>query len=100
QDFPGPRVYDSGVITRRIFAASLVAPALSNSLGAAPVGKVRITGFDIHRVSVRWRDLMFVEVKTEAGITGLGEATLERRTAIAESVLRWLEKEYVGTDPA
>ena len=30
---------------------------------------------------------------------GLGEATLESRTDIAESVLRWLEPEYVGLDP-
>ncbi|HVW86870.1 MAG TPA: mandelate racemase/muconate lactonizing enzyme family protein [Bryobacteraceae bacterium] len=67
---------------------------------AAPTGKVRITGFEIHKVSVRWRDLMFVEVHTDAGITGLGEATLESRTDIAESVLRWLEPEYVGLDPA
>ena len=66
----------------------------------APLGKVKITRFDIHKVSVRWRDLMFVEVHTDAGITGLGEATLESRTDIAESVLRWLEPEYVGHDPS
>ena len=51
---------------------------------------MKITGFEIHKVSVRWRDLMFVEVHTDAGLTGLGEATLESRTDIAESVLRWL----------
>jgi galactonate dehydratase len=60
---------------------------------------VKITGFSIHKVSVRWRDMMFVEVHTDAGITGLGEATLESRTDIAEAVLRWLEPEYVGLDP-
>jgi galactonate dehydratase len=70
------------------------------SQSSAPPGKVKITGFQIHKVSVRWRDLMFVEVHTDAGITGLGEATLESRTDIAESVLRWLEPEYVGHDPA
>lgn len=43
---------------------------------------------------------MFVEVYTDAGITGLGEATLESRTDIAEAVLRWLEPEYVGRDPS
>lgn len=68
--------------------------------GAEALGKVKITGFEIHKVSVRWRDLMFVEVHTDAGITGLGEATLESRTDIAEAVLRWLEPEYVGLDPA
>jgi galactonate dehydratase len=80
----------------------LAALPLSASVlrGAVPLGKVKITGFEIHKVSVRWRDLMFVEVHTDAGITGLGEATLESRTDIAESVLHWLEPEYVGLDPA
>lgn len=82
---------------------SLAAAPLTASVvraAAAPPGKVKITGFDIHKVSVRWRDLMFVEVHTDAGITGLGEATLESRTDVAEAVLRWLEPEYVGRDPA
>jgi galactonate dehydratase len=69
-------------------------------LASALPGKIKITGFEIHKVSVRWRDLMFVEVHTDAGITGLGEATLESRTDIAEATLRWLEPEYVGLDPA
>jgi galactonate dehydratase len=69
-------------------------------MAAALPGKMKITGFEIHKVSVRWRDLMFVEVHTDAGITGLGEATLESRTDIAEATLRWLEPEYVGLDPA
>ena len=79
--------------------------SLLKGLAALPLvsalpGKIKITGFAIHKVSVRWRDLMFVEVHTDAGITGLGEATLESRTDIAEAVLRWLEPEYVGLDPA
>jgi galactonate dehydratase len=90
------------MLNRRSLLRSLAALPLSAcaSRAAIPPGKVKITGFDIHKVSVRWRDLMFVEVHTDAGITGLGEATLESRTEIAESVLRWLEPEYVGLDPA
>jgi galactonate dehydratase len=65
-----------------------------------PPGKVKITGFDIHKVSIRWRDLMFLEVHTDAGLTGLGEATLESRTDIAEAALRWIEPELTGQDPA
>lgn len=83
--------------TRRSVLGSLALSPLL--LRAQPPGKVKITGFEIHKVSVRWRDLLFVEVHTDAGITGLGEATLESRTDIAESVLRWLEPEYVGLDP-
>ena len=93
------------MFNRRSLIKSLVPPLFTGALfpGAMPAqapGKVRITGFEIHKVSLRWRDLLFVEVKTDAGITGLGEATLESRTEIAESVLRWLEPEYVGRDPS
>jgi galactonate dehydratase len=86
------------VFTRRSLLGSLAASPLL--LAADPLGQIKITGFEIHKVSVRWRDLMFVEVHTDAGITGLGEATLESRTDIAEAVLRWLEPEYIGLDPA
>jgi L-alanine-DL-glutamate epimerase-like enolase superfamily enzyme len=87
-------------VNRRALIKSLAAVPLASAFqAAAPLGKVKITGFEIHKVSVRWRDLMFVEVHTDAGITGLGEATLESRTDVAEAVLRWLEPEYVGTYP-
>jgi galactonate dehydratase len=90
-------------LNRRSFLTlPLAAPLLRGAEApeAVRLGKVKITGFGIHKVSVRWRDLLFVEVRTDAGITGLGEATLESRTDIAEAVLRWLEPEYVGLDPA
>jgi galactonate dehydratase len=79
---------------------SLLKGLAAMPLAAALPGKIKITGFEIHKVSVRWRDLMFVEVHTDSGLTGLGEATLESRTDIAEATLRWLEPEYVGLDPA
>ena len=89
------------MLNRRSLLRTLAtAPLITSTSRAAPEGNIKITGFDIHKVSVRWRDLMFVEVHTDAGITGLGEATLESRTDIAESVLRWLEPEYAGRDPA
>ena len=86
------------MLTRRSLLGTLAAAPFARA--ATPLGKVKITGFEIHKVSVRWRDLLFVEVHTDAGLTGLGEATLESRTDIAEAVLRWLEPEYVGLDPA
>ncbi len=88
------------VLNRRLLLQGLAAPFFAGVARPQAPGKVRITGFEIHKVSLRWRDLMFVEVKTDAGITGIGEATLESRTEIAESVLRWLEPEYVGHDPS
>jgi galactonate dehydratase len=87
-------------VNRRTLLKQLAAVPLASAFPTVTApGKVKITGFSIHKVSVRWRDMMFVEVHTDAGITGLGEATLESRTDIAEAVLRWLEPEYVGLDP-
>jgi galactonate dehydratase len=61
---------------------------------------LKITRFDIHKVTLRWRDMVFVEVHTDAGLTGLGEATLETRADMVESGLRWLESAFVGKDPS
>jgi galactonate dehydratase len=63
-------------------------------------GNVRITRFDIHKVTLRWRDLLFLEVHTNSGLTGLGEATLETQADLVEGALRWLEKSFVGLDPS
>jgi hypothetical protein len=57
-------------VNRRALIKGLAAVPLASAFqAAAPLGKVKITGFEIHKVSVRWRDLMFVEVHTDAGIT-------------------------------
>ncbi len=71
----------------------------SNASRSGP-GRVKITGFKIHHVTLRWRDLVFLEVTTDAGLVGLGEATLEGRSAQAEAALRWLEEDFIGRDPA
>lgn len=62
--------------------------------------EMKITRFDVHKVTLRWRDLVFLEVQTDAGISGLGEATLETRAEMAEAGLRWLEESFRGLDPA
>jgi galactonate dehydratase len=82
------------MLTRREFCGLLSGAA------AAATGKLKITGFRTHKGTLRWRDLMFLEVLTDGGITGLGEATLETRTDLAEQALRWLEQQMVGLDPA
>ena len=76
----------------------LLASPRQNPDTLVPPGKVKITGFTTHKVSIRWRDLLFLEVHTDAGITGLGEATLDSGTVIAEATLKGLEPEYVGLD--
>jgi len=65
-----------------------------------PQQKVKITGFAIHKASHRWRDLLFLEIHTDAGLVGIGEGSLHTRVDIVESALRWLEPEMIGLDPA
>lgn len=85
----------------RLAAGAPVCQALALAGGPAKIsGSLKITGFTIHKVTVRWRDLVFLEVHTDAGITGLGEATLEGRAAQVEAALRWLEEDFIGRDPA
>lgn len=85
---------------RNLLAAAVGLSARRTLPGATPDGKMKITGFAIHKATLRWRDLVFLEVKTDAGLTGLGEATLEGRADLAETALRWLEEDFVGRDPA
>jgi hypothetical protein len=47
-------VLDRRSLLKRLSAAPLTASALQ---GAIPPGKVKIANFEIHKVSVRWRDL-------------------------------------------
>jgi galactonate dehydratase len=84
---------------RQILAAPVIAAAPALMGAAQSAGKLKITGFEIHKVTLRWRDLVFVAVHTDGGITGLGEATLETRADVVESGLRWLEKNMMGADP-
>ena len=61
---------------------------------------MKITDLKTHVLSDGWRNLIFVELETDAGLTGLGEATLANRT---EAVLAYLhaakEKYVLGVSP-
>ncbi len=48
---------------------------------------MKITDLQTHILFDGWRNLVFVELETDAGITGLGEATLANRT---EAVVAYL----------
>ncbi|MGA2150486.1 MAG: galactonate dehydratase, partial [Bryobacteraceae bacterium] len=93
-----------GGLDRRQWLASIAygAVPLASAFAAKAnaLSRIKITGFTIHKVSVRWRDLVFLEVHTDAGVTGLGEATLEGRSELTEAALRWLEESMVGRDPS
>jgi galactonate dehydratase len=65
-----------------------------------PLGKLKITKFVLHKATLRWRDLMFLEIHTDGGLVGVGEASLHTRVDIVEAALRWLEPHFVGQEPA
>jgi galactonate dehydratase len=68
-----------------------------SALAASPV---KITGIETHKCRMDGREYLFVEVKTDAGITGLGEASLPSRVKITEEAVKWLEPRLVGRDPS
>jgi galactonate dehydratase len=69
-------------------------------LRAQSTGQLKITRFVIHKASVRWRDLLFLEIHTDGGVVGLGEGSLPRKCDLVEGALRWLEQRMIGQDPA
>jgi L-alanine-DL-glutamate epimerase-like enolase superfamily enzyme len=73
--------------------------ALAGPVRAAD-GKLKITRFVLHKMTLRWRDLLFVEVHTDGGLIGLGEGSLHTRVEIVEQAIKWLEPHLVGLDPA
>ena len=83
------------MLTRRAFLPAF--PLLARAASSSP--RIKITGFRIHKATVRWRDLVFLEIQTDSGLTGLGEATLETRADLVEAAIHWLEDDFVGRDP-
>ena len=89
------------LLTRRGFTEVLAGLPVADGAQTARIREsLKITRFDIHKVTLRWRDLVFLEIHTDGGLTGIGEATLENRAAMVEEGLRWLEESMVGLDPS
>lgn len=81
-------------------AAILANPLQIATAGPASIGGLKITGFKIHKTSVRVRSLLFLEIETDGGITGIGEGSMAKRTDLVEAALRSLEPVLVGRDPS
>lgn len=61
---------------------------------------MKITKIDTYIVGAGWRNLVFVKVDTDAGITGIGEASLRGKEDAVVAVLHMLEKRHLlGWDP-
>lgn len=76
-------------LTRRSLLS--FAPLLAQ---AGPLPKIR--GIATHKHTIGSRDYLFVELHTDAGITGLGEASLPYRVDIVEQAVLWLEPHLTG----
>ena len=59
----------------------------------------RITGVRTIAVGAGWRNYVFVLVETDAGITGLGEASLGGQTHAVLGAIKDLEPLLIGADP-
>ena len=61
---------------------------------------MKITDLKTHILADGWRNLIFVELDTDTGITGLGEATLANRTEAVVAYLHTAKQIYIlGSDP-
>ncbi len=58
-----------------------------------------ITDIRVHTCFAMWRNWVFVELVTDAGLTGVGEATLEGRELTMAGHLEDLRRALVGRDP-
>ena len=60
---------------------------------------MKITDVQIHLVAVNFRNAVFTEIHTDAGITGISETVMKRRSrTIAEYILE-LKRYLLGKDP-
>jgi galactonate dehydratase len=60
---------------------------------------MKITGIETFAVGAGWKNWLFVRVHTDAGITGLGEGTLNGFIRTTEAAIRELEHFVIGEDP-
>ena len=60
---------------------------------------MKIADIRVHVCFAGWRNWVFVEVETECGLIGLGEATIEGREKTIEGHIVDLRRYFVGKDP-
>lgn len=72
--------------------AMLAGAALFAHAAALP----KIRRLATHKHTIGNRDYLFVRVETDAGLTGLGEASLPFRVEIVEQAVQWLEPHLQG----
>ena len=83
--------YNPQMLTRRDLLSGL-------AMLAAP--KVSIRELRTRKYTIGSRDYLFVEIETDAGITGTGEGSISGRVEIVEQAIQWYRPFLTGRDPA
>jgi galactonate dehydratase len=78
------------VLARRAFLGIL------GALTARAAELPKIRRLITRKHTINRRDYLFLEIETDAGITGLGEGSLPFRVAIVEQAIQWLEPHLQG----
>ncbi len=61
---------------------------------------MRIVGFETLLANAGLRNYLFIRLRTDSGLTGVGEATLEwQEQAVRTLIHEWVERRVVGRDP-
>jgi galactonate dehydratase len=61
---------------------------------------VKINGFETFLANAGLRNYLFIRLRTDTGLTGIGEATLEWQERTVETLLHeWVEGRVLGRDP-
>jgi galactonate dehydratase len=83
-------------VSRRGFLLGL---PLAASL-AATAAKLAVKRLTTRKYTIGRRDYLFVEIETDAGITGIGEGSISGRVEIVEQAIQWFTPYLTGKDPA
>jgi galactonate dehydratase len=65
----------------------------------AAIPRMTIRALHTRKHTIDRRDYLFLEIETDAGVTGLGEGTISGRVEIVEQAIRWFTPHLVGKDP-
>jgi galactonate dehydratase len=60
---------------------------------------MKITDLKVHLVAVGFRNAIFTEIETDAGITGISETVMKRRTRTIAEYIQELGRYLIGQDP-
>ena len=63
------------------------------------MSEITITGVETYLVANPWKPWVFVEVETDAGVTGLAEATTHDKPRTIATAIDEMSKYFVGKDP-